>query len=123
MAYMALSVAIKGALADNHSKNIHTIYPSMNGEHYWAKECAIVILRNEARLQEKITVAHPTNCYGDLEAATGLVLVGLAAYDLLNKHPGSASHLVYSASDDPPCAAVHVEKIDAQQFVTSQNRS
>ena len=106
-----LDQAFKGALANNHGKNIHTVYSSMNGEHYWAKECSVAILRNQAHLQEKITIAHPADCYGDLGAATGSALIGLAAYHLLKKHPGPGSHLVYGAADGPLRAAVRVEKI------------
>ena len=106
-----LDQAFKGALADHHGNNIHTVYSSMNGEHYWAKECAVAMLRNETHLQERITVAHPADCYGDLGAATGSVLIGLAAYDLLKKQPGPATHLVYSSADGAPRAAVRVEKI------------
>jgi len=113
-----LDQAFKGALTDNHGNNIHTVYTSMNGEHYWAKECAVAMLRNEAHLQEKITVAHPADCYGDLGTATGPVLIGLAAYELLKTDPGPASHLVYSASDGPARAAVRVEKIDARSIAT-----
>ncbi len=106
-----LDQAFKGALADNNGRNIHTVYSSMNGEHYWAKECAVAMLRNEAHLRERISIAHPADCYGDLGAATGPVLVGLAAYNLLKEY-GPTSHLVYSASDGPARAAVRVEKIN-----------
>ncbi|MBL1259851.1 MAG: hypothetical protein COB33_004875 [Thiotrichaceae bacterium] len=107
----AFKGALAGALADNHGNNIHTVYSSMNGEHYWAKECSVAILRNQAHLQEKITIAHPADCYGDLGAATGSVLMGLAAYHLLKEHPGPTRHLVYGAADGPLRAAVRVEKI------------
>ncbi|MCF6336675.1 MAG: hypothetical protein L3J84_01805 [Gammaproteobacteria bacterium] len=105
-----LDQAFKKALVENPGNNIHTIYSSMNGEHYWAKECSVALLRNEAHLQERITVAHPADCYGDLGAATGSVLIGLAAQQLL-KQPGPATHLVYSSADGPLRAAVRVEKI------------
>jgi len=105
-----LDQAFKGALADHHGKNIHTVYSSMNGEHYWAKECAVAMLRNETHLQERITVAHPADCYGDLGAATGSVLIGLAAHNLLS-HSGPNSHLVYGSADGALRAAVRVEKI------------
>ncbi len=88
-----------------------SFYSSMNGEHYWAKECAVAMLRNEHHLQEQITVAHPADCYGDLGAATGSVLMGLAAHALLTTDPGPTAHLVYSASDGAPRAAVRVEKV------------
>ncbi len=114
-----LDQAFKGALADNHGRNIHTIYSSMNGEHYWAKECAVAMLRSEHHLQEQITIAHPADCYGDLGAATGPVLMGLAAHNLLS-HTGPNSHLVYSSADGALRAAVRVEKIPQNSHNTQK---
>jgi len=112
-----LDQAFKNALADNHGRNIHTIYSSMNGEHYWAKECAVAMLRNESHLQERISIAHPADCYGDLGAATGSVLLGLAAHHLLN-HPDANNHLVYGSADGAMRAAVRVEKIPQHRHNT-----
>ncbi len=106
-----LDQAFKQALKAHSGADIQRIYSSMNGEHYWAKECGVALLRSQAHFQEPISIAHPADCYGDLGSATGPALIGLAAQHLL-KQPGLATHMVYSSSDGPLRAAVRVEKID-----------
>jgi 3-oxoacyl-[acyl-carrier-protein] synthase-1 len=105
-----LDQAFKQALSDHTGDGIHTVYSSMNGEHHWAKEYGVAYTRNQASFLDPVKVAHPADCYGDLGAATGPVLIGLAA-DSLWKQPGLATHLVYSSSDGAWRAAVRVEKM------------
>lgn len=104
-----LDQAFKGALKDHSGADIQRTYSSMNGEHYWAKEFGVALLRNQAHFQDPTTMVHPADCYGDLGVAAGPALIGLAAQHLL-KQPGLATHLVYSSSDGPMRAAVRVEK-------------
>ena len=105
-----LDQAFKKALIDYRGIAIRTIYASMNGENHWAKEYGVAYTRNQASFHDPAKVEHPADCYGDLGAATGPVLMGLAA-DNLFKQPGLATHLVYSSSDGAPRAAVRVEKL------------
>ncbi len=105
-----LDLAFKAALKDHSGADIQRIYSSMNGEHYWAKEFGVALLRNQDHFKDPTTMAHPADCYGDLGAAAGPVLIGLAATHLL-KQADVASHMVYSSSDGPFRAAVRVEKI------------
>jgi len=120
-----LDQAFKRALKEHSGADIQRIYSSMNGEHYWAKECGVALLRSRAHFQDPITIEHPADCYGDLGIATGSVLIGLAATQLL-KQPGLATHMVYSSSDGPRRAAVRVEKIhqetDNQEKHNDRNR-
>jgi len=105
-----LDQAFKLALQNHQGPAIRTVYSSMNGERYWAKEYGVAMMRSKSCFQEEVTVEHPADCYGDLGAATGPVLIGLAADNLL-KQPGLATHLVYSSSDCASRAALRVEKI------------
>lgn len=105
-----LDQAFKQALNNHPGSTIRTIYSSMNGEHHWAKEYGVAFTRNQASFHDSVKIEHPADCYGDLGAATGPVLIGLAADDLLRK-PGLATHLVYSSSDGALRAAVRVEKL------------
>ena len=105
-----LDQAFKQALNGYAGTGIKTIYSSMNGEHHWAKEYGVAYIRNQASFHDPAKVEHPADCYGDLGSATGPVLIGLAAVDLLKK-PGLATHLVYSSSDGALRAAVRVEKL------------
>ena len=105
-----LSQAFQQALGGHKGDPIQTIYSSMNGEHFWAKEYGVALTRNHASFDEEVELEHPADCYGDLGAATGLVLIGLSANNLLNQK-GSATHLVYSSSDTASRAALLVEKL------------
>ena len=105
-----LDQAFKVALNDYNGEGIQAIYTSMNGENFWAKEYGVATLRNNSFLKDTVKIEHPADCYGDLGAATGPVLMGLAAYNLL-KQSGAASHLVYSSSDGAARAAVRIEKL------------
>lgn len=105
-----LDQAFKQALKDYTGKAIDTIYASMNGENHWAKEYGVAYMRNKKSFSDTVKIEHPADCYGDLGAATGPILIGLAADDLLNQS-GLATHLVYSSSDGAPRAAVRVEKL------------
>lgn len=109
-----LDQAFKQALNQHKNKSISTIYSSMNGENFWAKEHGVAMIRNKNNFHENLTIEHPADCYGDLGAATGSVLIGLSAIRLLQqKQPGT--HLVYSASDGATRAAICVEKIALHQ--------
>ncbi len=105
-----LDRAFKKALINYQKKNIHSLYSSMNGEHFWAKEMGVALMRNRASLGENIKVEHFADCYGDLGAATAPVLIAMAAENLLNDHIAQA-HLVYSSSDTAMRGAVVVEKL------------
>lgn len=105
-----LDEAFKKALYDYSGDGIHAIYSSLNGENFWAKEYGVATLRNKSFFQDNVKMKHPADCLGDLGAATAPVLMGLAAYNLLNE-PGVSTHLVYSSSDGAARAAVRVEKL------------
>jgi 3-oxoacyl-[acyl-carrier-protein] synthase-1 len=105
-----LSQAFELALKNRNGDPIHSIYSSMNGEHFWAKEYGVAYTRNRASFEDEVQLEHPADCYGDLGVATGPVLIGLAADRLLNQQ-GAAAHLVYSSSDSACRAALLVEKM------------
>ena len=108
-----LDRAFKQALSQYKSHPIRTIYSSMNGENFWAKELGVSVIRNKRYLEDPFTTEHPADCCGDLGAATGSILIGLSASSLL-KHEKIGTHMVYSSSDGPKRAAVCVEKIALQ---------
>ena len=109
-----LSQAVQQALKNYQGEGIHSVYSSMNGEHYWSKEYGVAMTRNHSQFIEDVIHQHHADCYGDLGAATGPVLIGLAAENL-RKIKGSATHLVYSSSDSAWRAALRVEKISLAQ--------
>jgi 3-oxoacyl-[acyl-carrier-protein] synthase-1 len=105
-----LSEAFRRALAAYQGSAIDSIYASMNGENFWAKEYGVACLRNSKHLHEDYNLEHPADCYGDIGVASGPVLISLAA-DHLHREPGSDACLVYSSSDTASRAAVVVEKL------------
>lgn len=77
---------------------VNTIYSSMNGENHFVKELGVLSIRNTQHLQEGYQVLHPADCYADLGAATGAVLIGLSAKDMAPK-AGATNHMVCCSSD------------------------
>ena len=104
-----LDAAFKQALQNYSQAGIETLYSSMNGENHWAKEYGVAMMRNKASFKDSVTIEHPAECYGDLGAATGPVLMGMSAYDL--KKYNKQTNLIYSSSDRSWRAAVLMQKI------------
>ncbi|WP_341938821.1 hypothetical protein [Marinimicrobium sp. C2-29] len=105
-----LDAAFKAVLEHYAGPPIHSIYSSMNGERYWAKEYGVAMIRSQKRLGDAHLV-HPAEYYGDLGSATAPSLMALAAFDLLN-NPNADAHLVYSSSDTGLRGALILEKRD-----------
>ncbi len=105
-----LDAAVKQALKPYQGAPMSTIFSSMNGERYWAKELGVAVIRNQSQFTENHRIVHPAEFYGDLGAATAPALVSLAAEHLFNK-PREDACLVYSSSDGPMRGAVVLEKI------------
>ncbi|PKG84089.1 hypothetical protein CXF85_09215 [Colwellia sp. 75C3] len=74
--------------------NIKAIYSSLNGELFGGKEFGVAQVRNAKVISPEANHQHPADCYGDLGAATGPVLLALAA---LNSAKPS---ICYGSSDD-----------------------
>jgi len=77
---------------------IDTIYSSENGESQWAKELAIAIIRNNDALTSPLNVLKPAQCYGDMGAANGSVLLALAI-EKSRQQKANKQIMVYSSSD------------------------
>jgi 3-oxoacyl-[acyl-carrier-protein] synthase-1 len=82
-----------------------TLYASFNGERYWAKEFGVAVVRNKERIAAEYQIEHPAECFGDLGAAHGAVLLGLAAFRAKQTCPAGPA-LVFSSSDYGERAAV-----------------
>ncbi|PKG37153.1 hypothetical protein [Psychromonas sp. Urea-02u-13] len=93
-----LANAVTHALNNTPQATIHSVYQTMNGEVYWAKEIGVAMTRNSKRLSKTLKQQHPADCYGDLGAASAAALIALAALDLTTQVPNSA-HLISCSSD------------------------
>lgn len=101
-----LSDAIRQALGQANSDiKISTIYSSLNGESFFAKEFGVATMRNSSAFFESYTHMHPADCYGDLGAATAGVLIALAESNL-KQRPKPTQELIYCSSDLANRAAI-----------------
>ncbi len=86
---------------------VSCVYASFNGERYWAKEFGVAMLRHRERFKEDHQMEHPAECFGDLGAAHGSVMLGLACLGIKAGYRQSPA-LVYASSDYGTRAAVLV---------------
>lgn len=93
-----LAQAFDTALKNHGGQNVSCVYSSMNGEHFWAKEYGVAMLRNKQAMKEDVKHEHPIDCFGDLGAATGAVLISLAGLTLAREGKPHTS-LIYCSSD------------------------
>ncbi len=84
---------------------VETVYASMNGERYWAKEWGVAVVRLASHFSEQLAVEHPADCYGDAGAASGPVMAGLALAALEQGYR-SGPALLYASSDAGERAAM-----------------
>jgi 3-oxoacyl-[acyl-carrier-protein] synthase-1 len=86
------------------------VYSTMNSESYWAKEWGVTRIRNADAFAETENMNHPAEFYGDTGAASGLLLVALAAIGQRKGYVESPA-LVYASSDFGGRAATWVASI------------
>lgn len=79
-----------------------TTYADLNGEAWRVDEWMVAYLRSGRRHADPLHLRHPADCWGDLGAASGCVLVALAAYELLHRPRAPGTALVWTASDTRP---------------------
>ncbi|UCC71417.1 MAG: hypothetical protein JSV86_13605 [Gemmatimonadota bacterium] len=84
---------------------ISDVYSSMNGESHWAKEWGVAFLRTSSAFAPEHGMHHPADCLGDLGAACGPLMAGLAALGIRDGYRGSPT-LVYGSSDKGARAAL-----------------
>jgi 3-oxoacyl-[acyl-carrier-protein] synthase I len=88
---------------------IGTTFAGFNGENFEGKLWGVARLRHNDLFSSSMLIEHPADKYGDAGAATGAILLALAAQSLsIGARPGPA--LVWAASDREPraCAVVSV---------------
>ena len=105
-----LSKAISTGINHAQGKKVSRIYSSMNGEHYFAKEYGVSVIRNSSSIETEYKIFHPADSWGDIGAATGVGLIALSAAHLF-KTQDNLCHLIYTSSDGQNRAAVCVERI------------
>jgi 3-oxoacyl-[acyl-carrier-protein] synthase-1 len=79
----------------------------MNGENHWAKEWGVAFIRNQSSFVENHGNHHPSDCFGDIGAASGTVMLSIAAIGMQRGYLNSPA-LVSCSSDFGERAAVIV---------------
>lgn len=105
-----LAAAVKQALVSYPEKTINTLYANLNGEGFMAKEWGLARLRNSSRLADEVEISHPADCFGDLGAAFGPVMLGYSALNMgsdIQLSPG----VICCSSELESRAAIVVEKV------------
>lgn len=100
-----LAIAFKQALECEANTNINKVYSSMNGEHFFAKEYGVAVVRNNHAFSPVFTVEHPADCFGDIGAAFGPTAIALIS----QQKPGN--YLAYGSSDGAHRAAICIQQM------------
>ncbi len=103
----ALSQAVRQAIAHS-AELVDEVYSSLNGEHHFAKELGVMSIRNAQQMKEGHNINHPADCYGEIGAATGAVLIALSAIKL-QQQKVQRNYLVYCSSDMAERSAVCIK--------------
>jgi 3-oxoacyl-[acyl-carrier-protein] synthase-1 len=90
--HSTLSTLSEGELAD------WTIC-DMNGESFRAMEWTYAYLRTSKQHGEPLEIWHPADCYGDIGAASGPVLTGIAVAAFNKRYGRGIRPLVWTSSD------------------------
>lgn len=93
-----LAAAVTRTIKQSEVSKINAIYSSMNGEHFFAKELGVMIIRNNSFIDEAYDLLHPADSFGDLGAAIGIVMMGMV-HDSLLKRQIDSPCLVCCSSD------------------------
>jgi len=78
---------------------VRSIWAGFNGEGFWAKEWGVARLRHADLFDPSAEIQHPADCYGDLGAATGAMLMVLAERAMSMSGGGASPALVFASSD------------------------
>jgi len=103
-----LSEALRQLFATSApSAPVKAVWTSMNGESHWGKEWGVASIRNKKFIAPDARLNHPADCFGDIGAAAGAALVGIAAHGIAGGYR-PAPALGYGSNDEAPRAAMLV---------------
>ena len=78
----------------------------LNGESFRSKEWVYAYLRTGRKHRDPLEIWHPADCYGDVGAASGTVLAGIAIAAWQRNYARGQQALVWTSSDDEYRSAV-----------------
>jgi 3-oxoacyl-[acyl-carrier-protein] synthase-1 len=109
-----LSGACLAALDRAADRDIRAVFGDLNGEESRAREWSIASMRCFKDLQERLRLWKPAASYGDIGAAGGLVMSGIAAQGLVRGWVPSPA-LIFCSDDHGACGALILEKVSRQE--------
>lgn len=97
----ALSECLSGVLADLKNRGIRPafVFCDMNGESFRAKEWGYALARLPSLGEAGPRIMHPADCIGDVGAAMGCLLTGMAALEDSPPDASPKACLVWCSSD------------------------
>jgi 3-oxoacyl-[acyl-carrier-protein] synthase-1 len=101
-----LTEALRAALEDPGVRV--EVYCDLNGEPWRADEWGYAYLRTAVHYVEPLAITHPADCWGDVGAASGPMLIAVAVEQMINDRSASKRALVWTASDTLPLRAACV---------------
>ncbi len=97
---------------DEEPESVKTVFTGLNGENFGAKEWGTAYLRHSALYAEGFRIEHPVDCFGDIGAALGPMMITLAdAGAQEGKLPGP--FLVWCSSDREPRVVAYLANGDS----------
>lgn len=109
---VGLAAALRAVLPEACGEVPSLISCDLNGEHYRAFEWGVVAGRLCERLGGAPRLVHPADCAGDVGAASGALLIALAAAGLERGRTPPARSFVWCASDGELRAAARIERAE-----------
>lgn len=103
-----ITAVCQSLLSKNKTPPISLLWSTVNGEHFSIKEIGVALIRYSKYFIQSYSHIHPAEYYGDCGAASGLLLMALAAQKAEFENKSGAS-LVLASSDKQNCAGVVVE--------------
>lgn len=111
---LGLTEAVRGALrALPPEMQLSDVYCDMNGEPYRADEFAFTVARTRERFVAPSDFVSPADCWGDVGAASGPLLIGLASVAGAKRYAKGAWSLVWASSVAGERAAAVVQTLGA----------
>jgi len=107
-----LASAIKGAVhKDGTTKQVSNIYCDFNGESYYANEWGLMQVRLASIFNDVKAFNHPADCYGNVGAASGALLLASAVENLQQESASNNNTLVVTANDSGQRSALLVSNV------------
>lgn len=107
--YTGLSKACQDALEPLGNRELKGIFSDLNGEDSRAHEWSVALLRCFNKNRQRPYLSKPHDFYGDIGAASGAVMVGIAAQGFIRNWLESPV-MIFCSDDHGPCGAVILEK-------------